>query len=122
MAELVADNELRRQLGALEPLVSRATGIDGGWPALIARLAEPEEPSEDESVSTLRAALQATSRGRELLARLSRDPDQASEQDLAELGPFAAAHPAAAHCIDATRALARACVAWHREACGREYP
>lgn len=33
-----------------------------------------------------------------------------------------AAHPAAAHCIDATRALARACVAWHREACGREYP
>ncbi len=25
-----------------------------------------------------------------------------------------AAHPAATHCIDATRALARACVAWHR--------
>ena len=96
MAELVGDNELRRQLGALEPLVSRATGIEGGWPALIASLAEPDEPSEDEVVSALRAALQATSSGRELLARLSRDPDQASEQDLAELGPFAAAHPAAA--------------------------
>ncbi len=27
-----------------------------------------------------------------------------------------AAHPAAAHCIDATRALARACVAWHLRA------
>lgn len=27
-----------------------------------------------------------------------------------------APHPAAAHCIDATRALARACVAWHRQA------
>lgn len=27
-----------------------------------------------------------------------------------------APHPAAAHCIDATRALARACVAWHRTA------
>jgi aspartate racemase len=27
-----------------------------------------------------------------------------------------APHPAAAHCIDATRALARACVAWHRRA------
>ena len=27
-----------------------------------------------------------------------------------------APHPVAAHCIDATRALARACVAWHRAA------
>jgi aspartate racemase len=27
-----------------------------------------------------------------------------------------AAHPASMHCIDATRALARACVAWHRTA------
>ncbi|MCE3000177.1 MAG: aspartate/glutamate racemase family protein [Betaproteobacteria bacterium] len=27
-----------------------------------------------------------------------------------------APHPVAAHCIDATRALARACVAWHRQA------
>jgi aspartate racemase len=26
-----------------------------------------------------------------------------------------AAHPASVHCIDATRALARACVAWHRK-------
>ncbi|MFZ9529401.1 MAG: hypothetical protein ACO271_07400, partial [Burkholderiales bacterium] len=27
-----------------------------------------------------------------------------------------APHPAAMHCIDATRALAQACVAWHRTA------
>jgi len=33
-----------------------------------------------------------------------------------------AAHPVAVHCIDATRALARACVGWHRQAHRPEHP
>jgi aspartate racemase len=54
----------------------------------------------------------------EAVMRLHRDGAQAVVLACTET-PVAidhAPHPAAAHCIDATRALARACVAWYRRA------